>query len=469
MKKCLSLSLIALFSTALFGQTGTWPIKFHNGTKIYADSEIYVWFMVNAPANGHIDKNGVVQPYKTADVNAAGHYTRNGINYAPYAVRLSDMVNFRCPTITGGGRIYMSVGAPLCLNVTDNGCALPDPLNPNDPNHNIYYDWFELTYGYNGTPFGGNSTQVDLFGFPYVATVYQSSSHFLDSCGYSGISMPQVMKLFKDSMSAPFQASIQPTRVLAPSMSSQFAPGGAYANYFQPYIDSLWALWSASPFTIKYGGGTWTLSAKSTDTLTVTGTNSGLLGKPTTQGIWGNGFGPIGIINMVAPLSSAMCRGVARDTSWYNNPSTYYKKSTYKSEYAELLHKIAIHNKAYGFGYDDNNNQSSVLILGNSQPLDSLVINFGSFEPLSTIAVVPEQKPRASLHAIRMGTDNIVVVQSASPIEKVTLVSLNGKSMHRSLRVDNNAFSIAGLSAGTYYVRITDRRGFTTTQKVYKE
>ncbi len=469
MKKCLTLSLIALFSATLFGQTGTWPIKFHNGTKIYADSEIYVWFMVNAPANGHVDKNGVVQPYNTADVTGPGHYTRNGINYAPYAVRLSDMVNFRCPTTTGGGRIYMSVGAPLCLNVTNNGCALPDPLNPNDPNVGIYYDWFELTYGYNGTPFGGNTTQVDLFGFPYVATVYQSSSHFLDSCGINGLSMPQILKLFQDSMSAPFQASIQPTRILAPSMSSQFAAGGAYANYYQPYIDSLWALWTTSPATITYGGGHWTLTGNGSDTLTVTGTNSGKLGKPTAQQIWGNGFGSITLINMVAPLSSAMCRGVARDTSWFNNPSTYYKKSNYKSEFAELLHKISIHNKAYGFGYDDNNNQSSVLILGNSQPLDSLVITFGSFEPLSTGTVVPEQKSHASLHAIRMGTHDIVVVQSASPVEKVTLVSLNGKSMLKSLQVENNAFSMAGLSAGTYYVRITDRRGLTTTQKIFKE
>jgi hypothetical protein len=110
-----------------------------------------------------------------------------------------------------------------------------------------------------------------------------------------------------------------------------------------------------------------------------------------------------------------------------------------------------------------------VLIVGSSQPLDSLVIDFGSFEPTDA-AVVPDQKSQASSHAIRLGrTHNNIVIQSASPVEKVTLVSLNGKSMRKSLQVNNNAFSIAGLAAGTYYVRITDSQGLTTTQKICKK
>jgi hypothetical protein len=277
------------------------------------------------------------------------------------------------------------------------------------------------------------------------------------------------MKLFKDSLSAPFQASIKPTRVMAPQNSSQFYVGGAYANYFKPILDSLWTLWTASPFTFKYGGSTWTITGNGTDTVTVSGTNAGKMSKPTARSIWANNSFDQMSLNFVAPLSSALCRGVARDASWYNDPSTYYHKSKIRSEFADLLHRISIHNKAYGFGFDDNNNQSSVLIVGSSQPLDSLVVDFGSFDPAS-VAVVPEQKSRASCsHTIRMGAHNIVTIQSASPVEKISLVSLNGKSMRKSLQVNNNAFSIAGLSAGIYYVRITDRQGLTTTQKIYKE
>lgn len=471
MKKVLSFLLIALCSTTLFGQTGTFPVIFHNNTKVYADSQIYVLFWVQ---NKYwVDKNGVVQPFRAADVNAAGHYTKNGKNYAAVSVRLSDMVNFRCPTAVGGGRMYMSIGSPFLVNVSDGGFALPDPQNPGDPMADTYWDWYELAYTYNGLQFGGNTTQVDIFGFPYSAKVCQSSTHFMDSCGISsssGWSMPKIMKLFKDSLSAPFQASIKPTRVMAPQNSSQFYVGGAYANYFKPILDSLWTLWTASPFTFKYGGSTWTITGNGTDTVTVSGSNAGKMSKPTARSIWANNSFDQMSLNFVAPLSSALCRGVARDASWYNDPSTYYHKSKIRSEFADLLHRISIHNKAYGFGFDDNNNQSSVLIVGSSQPLDSLVIDFGSFDPATVGAVVPEQKSRASCsHAIRMGTHNIVVVQSASPVEKVTLVSLNGKSMRKSLQVNNNAFSIAGLSAGTYYVRITDRQGLTITQKIYKE
>jgi hypothetical protein len=471
MKKILCLSFVALFCATVFGQTGTFPVIFHNNTKVYADSQIYVLFWVQ---NKYwVDKNGVVQPFRAADVNAAGHYTKNGKNYAAVSVRLTDMVNFRCPTAVGGGRMYMSIGSPFLVNVSDGGFALPDPQNPGDPMADTYWDWYELAYTYNGLQFGGNTTQVDIFGFPYSVKVCQSSTHFMDSCGISsssGWSMPKIMKLFKDSLSAPFQASIKPTRIMAPQNSSQFYVGGAYANYFKPYLDSLWADWTAKPFTFKYGGSTWTITGNGTDTVTVSGTNAGKMSKPTARSIWANNSFDQMSLNFVAPLSSALCRGVARDASWYNDPSTYYKKSKIRSEFADLLHRISIHNKAYGFGFDDNNNQSSVLIVGSSQPLDSLVIDFGSFEPLPTDgAIVPEQKSRASLHAILMGTHNIIVVQSASPIEKVTLVSLNGKSMRKSLQVNKNAFSIAGLSAGIYCVRITDKQGLTTTQKIYKE
>ena len=41
--------------------------------------------------------------------------------------------------------------------------------NPADPNIDVYFDWYEFTYQFGVIPFGGNTTQVDMFGFPMTA------------------------------------------------------------------------------------------------------------------------------------------------------------------------------------------------------------------------------------------------------------------------------------------------------------
>jgi hypothetical protein len=82
-----------------------------------------------------------------------------------------------------------------------------------------------------------------------------------------------------------------------------------------------------------------------------------------------------------------MNRGVARIGADYYDPTTYYKVSAYKNEFSQVLHQISIHNKAYGFGCDDNNNQSSVLKVGSSQPLTSLTITIEPFVSTSVAAI----------------------------------------------------------------------------------
>jgi Beta-1,3-glucanase len=54
----------------------------------------------------------------------------------------------------------------------------PDLLDPSDPNHDVYFDWYELTYQYRVIPFGGNTTQVDMFALPLVVRLRQRSSGY---------------------------------------------------------------------------------------------------------------------------------------------------------------------------------------------------------------------------------------------------------------------------------------------------
>ena len=54
---------------------------------------------------------------------------------------------------------------------------------------------------------------------------------------------------------------------------------------------------------------------------------------------------------------------VAVDTSKWLTPSAYYPKAGLKNDYAMFFHGIGLDHRAYGFAYDDVNDQSSVQIL----------------------------------------------------------------------------------------------------------
>jgi len=192
--------------------------------------------------------------------------------------------------------------------------------------------------------------------------------------------------------------------------------------------------------------------------LQFTGAESGSMSKPTTQMVFAcAGFpGYVG-----AALSAAFNRGVARDGADFYVPSTYYKRSLYKNEFAQVLHEISIHNLAYGFGYDDNNNQSSVLIVGSSQPLDSLVLTIEPF--VSNVgAVVPNHAAANVRPAIRYANDRITVA-GAAQIDRIKLISPDGRCVREAR---GNVMSTVGLAAGSYNVKIMDNQGHVSLAKV---
>ena len=78
-----------------------------------------------------------------------------------------------------------------------------------------------------------------------------------------------------------------------------------------------------------------------------------------------------------AVVCAALSRGVATRPSalWYL-PSAYYTAPP-DNEYAGFFHTIAIGHRAYGFPYDDVNDQSSVAILPDANPPSSLTITVG--------------------------------------------------------------------------------------------
>ena len=98
---------------------------------------------------------------------------------------LAEAGNLRIPPELLGGRIYVSMQDPLYITISgdDTGWASPDPANPGNPNYDTIYDWYELSFKNGSVPLGGNTTQVDQFGFPFTFTLTHDSSGFSGTRG----------------------------------------------------------------------------------------------------------------------------------------------------------------------------------------------------------------------------------------------------------------------------------------------
>lgn len=104
------------------------------------------------------------------------------------------------------------------------------------------------------------------------------------------------------------------------------------------------------------------------------------MAKPTTAEVFAadGPFGGAGLqVLFLAELDAALNRGVASTPALWNTVAAYYPEGQRWNNYAKLFHDIGVEHLAYGFPYDDINDQSSVLILLNAQPADELRISIG--------------------------------------------------------------------------------------------
>jgi Beta-1,3-glucanase len=117
-----------------------------------------------------------------------------------------------------------------------------------------------------------------------------------------------------------------PYQIPAPSRDSAFQAGGQYQNYFNSYTTSLG------------------YSVATSDV-----------------------FGCAGSLASNAALCAALNRHVAQlPQAQWNNAGNYYQSSP-ANYYAQFWHNNDIDGHAYGFPYDDVNNQSSYVSVNNPQ------------------------------------------------------------------------------------------------------
>ncbi|MCB0950470.1 MAG: hypothetical protein KDB44_14575 [Mycobacterium sp.] len=372
------------------GAAGTFPVSFANNTGAYSDDEIHVIVLGQATPGqwSWVDRDGVAHRLDHSAANAAGHLVKNGVNYANMSFSLAEAAGFRIPPELLGARIYVSLGEPLYVGIApdNSGWVGPDPANPTDPNYNTVFDWYELSFKNGAVPFGGNTTQVDQFGFPFTFTLTQNSSGFAGTRGIT-LSRDEVFRRYEETMPAAFQALIirdgdgEPLRIVAPRSQQP----GALSTWFDAPVNSFWTKYAGEQFVYNGPGFSVTGAiANGQFAYTVTSaagaSTSHSMVKPSTAEVW-RADGPFVGTGLqgafLAHLDAAFHRGVSTSPQHWDDAATYYPAGGRWNNWAQFFHANSVGGFAYGFPYDDVNSQSSVLILNNSQPLTSLAIAIG--------------------------------------------------------------------------------------------
>jgi hypothetical protein len=354
-------------------------IVFQNNTHgFWSNGQIYVTMLGQVTPGQwyYMTSSGAPRHINVADETASGHLNKNGRNYANMSFTLAQASLIPLPSSWQGGRIYISLGSPLYVPIDPSnlGFGLPDLLNPADPNTDVYFDWYEFTFVLGQIPYGGNTTQVDMFGFPMTARLVSTFESYDQTVGIT-LTRDQVRSQYTAFVGSAFQGLVNPMRIIAPRSSPAFAPGGAQANYFQAYVDQTWSNYTVNTFTLTRLNVTFSGKVSGT-ALNFTrnppgsnGTGPFQLNKPTTtdivscSGALANGAYNDTQRELGAEFCAAFNRGITLTPSvWWGSPSSYYKNPI-KNDYAQFFHTIGLQGRAYAFPYDDINDQSSVQIL----------------------------------------------------------------------------------------------------------
>ena len=359
----------------------------NNTNGAWADNQIYVTVIGIDPSNNqfaYLNFDGTIVDFTLNDASAANHLTGpNGQNYGNYSFTLAQSKLLKIPTFISA-RAYISLGNPLYVQVNgdDNGnvtgYAGPNPQNATDPNINTHFDWYEFN---NNNGIFINTTQVDEFGLPLLLDVWGAGGTFHQQVGITE-SIAQIDSEFASEVPAQFQpTTMSNLRIFSPAKLSM-APGGANANYFDSYVAGAWTQFSTAPLTITLNGRQFAGTA-SGSTLTFTevnpaAANSGevfVVQQPSTQDILEcAGTMATGVpgntpqlqdenavqLQLENQICSATNRGVLLNPANWTNVSAYYGSAP-ANFYSQFWHKHSIGGLAYGFSYDDNNNQSTTI------------------------------------------------------------------------------------------------------------
>ena len=339
----------------------------------YSDSEIYWCILGNNENNQlcYMDKDGNMIPasesLNTVEVN--------GTKYANIYHTLAESDHVYAPTIRSG-RMYLSYGKPVYVKFNGStGYAGPDLNNPGDVNANTLFEFAEFTI--EGKHYWGNTTRVDYFCFPMVTRLIGGSLYG----GYDNVvgdvgTRDEIFNAFKNEVPNEYKSLVRDDRIIAPCKST-FNVGKINGNYFDNYINEFWNKYANEDLRFSSESGRFVGRVVGNQMRFTREGDSTVyyVDKPNTQevlegkGAFDRGNGVEKAIE--AQLCAAFNRGVATEPENWYTPSKYYKNSV-SNFYAGFFHEHSVLGKAYGFCYDDVNDQSTLLQYDKA---DALVID----------------------------------------------------------------------------------------------
>ncbi|ORX49636.1 hypothetical protein BCR36DRAFT_583707 [Piromyces finnis] len=356
----------------------------NNSGGAWGDDEIY-WIIIGRNENHEISYLDLDGNLVKADASLNDATTPIGNRrYASSIIhKLSDR-NFVYLPAVESGRMYISYGEPVYITFNDGGYAGPDINNETDPNGKTLFEYFEFTTEYiNGAiVFHGNTTRVDFFSIPYVIRLINSSGDY-DRCEGDFGSRDDIFNAYINSVSEPFKTLVDNLRIIAPCKTS-FREGNKYADYFDDSIEIFWNKYSQQELKFQIQGNNFIGHVEGNKMIFTKSGSNGIyiVDRPTTQDVL-EGRGALNRASsnnpeqtsvelaIEAQLCAAFNRGVATEPENWNNVLSYYKTNIH-NEYASFFHKHSVSGKAYGFCYDDVNDQSTLLECGNA---DTLIID----------------------------------------------------------------------------------------------
>ncbi len=357
-------------------------IDLQNNTQgTYTDDQVYVAVIARDPATGQfawLKPDGTLVAASAADNDAPNHLTGpDGQNYSNYFFTLAQSKTMQLPQ-SFSGRIFVSLGKPLYIKINQSknddgtttlGYAPPNPNNGTDPSRGIPFDWFEYTFGGNGLWI--NPTQVDEFGFPLTQDVYWANGTVHQRTGITQ-RRADLFQAYTREVSAVFQPSQPSNWVIEAPAHDSFAANQPNGHYFDGYVNDMWTYYASNDLPMVVGARAFVGRASGAQLLfqEVDQHNGQFAGstyavnKPSSEqvflcnGVFLDGDGTQQQIE--AQLCAALNRHVMGDVSKWNVPSAYYQASPY-NEYARFWHDHSVSGLAYGFPFDDVNNQSSTI------------------------------------------------------------------------------------------------------------
>ncbi len=321
------------------------------------------------------------------------------------------------------GRIYISLGAKFKteLNPDLTWVAANGWGSSADPNWNVLWDNFEYDYVISPDShqpgMGVNTTEVQMFGLPLAFTLTSASGNAQQSGFVSGSRTAIMNALSADTTFKPILVNgtatgtnVSPIRAIAVNEAinnvktqNPGVPQWTNSSYYDTYIANVWNFYTSHTSTANTSAfGTYTGTVNASNQLVFTQPNKPdvVFGLPsTTDAIAGNGgmdaacsawgppppnTAPNPLFLACKELESMLSAGVNRTSlltsqSMYRNapcPTAFlnlFYQTSPTNLYSKLMHQYSVpqfpnapNGAAYGFAYDDNCNQSSVLVDNNN-------------------------------------------------------------------------------------------------------